>query len=147
MKNGSKRTKKGPFSDKDLQLGSYDGFLQLLSISQQFSINIFLKYIHRPTNRGIICVFLTDNHGSSSNWKMSAPDKKYLKNCVFGPFFTEMRQNFTQNAFQGFFSRQICVLWYIMLNFPESLAKFRFRSLYFSRIKNLCTKRHKNTEI
>ena len=68
MKNGSKKGQKGPFSDKDLQLGSYDGFLQLLSISQQFSIDIFLKYRHRPTNRGIICVVLTDNQNASQGF-------------------------------------------------------------------------------
>ena len=41
------------FSGKDLGLGSYDGFLQLLSISQQFSIDIFLNYRHRLTNREV----------------------------------------------------------------------------------------------
>ena len=48
-KNGIKNeklVKKGAFSNKDLQLGSYDGFLQLLSISQQFSIDIILIYIY-----------------------------------------------------------------------------------------------------
>ena len=120
-KTGQKRAKKSPFSDKDLQLGSYNGFLQLLSISQQFSIDIFLKYIHRPTNRGIICVVLGDDHGSSSNWKMSAPDKKIWK-LRFWPFFTKTHQNFTQNAFQGFFSPQICVLWYIVLHFLEKFG-------------------------
>ena len=112
-KTGQKRAKKGPFSDKDLQLGSYDGFLQLLSISQQFSIDIFLKYIHRPTNRGIICVVLTDDHGSSSNWKMSAPDKNIWKIAFLGPFLQKNTSKFYPKCFPGvLFTPNMCFMVY-----------------------------------
>ena len=146
-KTGQKRAKKSPFSDKDLQLGSYNGFLQLLSISQQFSIDIFLKYIHRPTNRGIICVVLTDDHGSSSNWKMSAPDKNIWKNAFLGPFLQKRIKILPKMLSRGSFHPKYVFYSIKCFTFWKSLAKFRLRSLYFSRIKNLYTKRHKNTEI